>query len=380
MAKTIKKTFLIIILFFTAVSFSGCINLSVKPEKEKKTINESQGVFKSIDGGKTWEHKVKAENNEFIDSIKISSMRIDPQNNDVLYLGTTGNGLYKSEDGANSWKKIADENGILSGAATIYDIAIEKGNSDIVYLATLNGDRGELLKSENGGEKWTESYIISELNKPVNTVEIDPINNNVIYIGTEQGGFMKSENRGATWATLNWFEAGVKDVVIDFRNNNGMIMRTSNEILKSVDRGNKWESLNEKIINSSSVAVNFGAVSSTTMDNRNPLVIYINYLNLILRTKDGGYNWEKLNTITPSLTAIGTIPQVKQIGLINDIIYYGAGNVIYKSENKGVNWSSYNIPIKGDVRYTVSDYINQEVIYVGAFYDPPPKPKKKGFF
>ncbi len=115
------------------------------------------------------------------------------------------------------------------------------------------------------------------------------------------------------------------------------------------------------------------------MDNKNPLIIYITYLNLILATNDGGYTWKSLNTITPAFTALGTIPQVKQIGMIDDIIYYGAGNVLYKSENKGVTWSNYDIPIKGDVRYTVSDYKDSQIIYVGAFYDPPVKKKKSPF-
>ncbi|MCK4799690.1 hypothetical protein KAS31_01815, partial [Candidatus Parcubacteria bacterium] len=69
----------------------------------------------------------------------------------------------------------------------------------------------------------------------------------------------------------------------------------------------------------------------------------------------------------------GTAPQVKQIGMMDSIIYYGAGNALYKSHDKGVSWSSYDIPIKGDVRYTVNDHSNSDIIYLGAFYDLPPK-------
>jgi photosystem II stability/assembly factor-like uncharacterized protein len=90
-------------------------------------------------------------------------------------------------------------------------------------------------------------------------------------------------------------------------------------------------------------------------------------------TKDGGNTWQKMDTITPSLTPIGTAPNIKQIGLINDIIYYGAGNALYKSDNKGLTWSSFDIPIKGDVRYTISDYTDKNIIYVGAFYTAPKK-------
>ncbi len=373
--RVIKKALFLLLLVLVAVSFSGCLNLSRK--ERKRAVNDNQGVFKSVDGGKTWEHKVKVKDGSLIDKVKISSMVMDPKNNSVLYLGTRNHGLYKTTNGADLWEKVGDKNNILSGTATINDIAIERDNPDIIYLATLNNNKGELLKSEDGGKSWSKSYIIAEENKPVNAVEIDPLFSNVIYIGTEQGGIMKSEDRGRTWIALHWFDSGVRDILIDFRNSNGIFVRTSNEILKSVDRGASWESLNEKITNTAGVKVDFGKISSVTMNDVNPLVIYINYLNLILATRDGGYTWERLNTITPSKTAVGTIPQIKQIGVRDNIIYYGAGNVLYKSENKGKSWSSYSIPIIGDVRYTVSDYTNPDVIYVGAFYEPPPKPKKR---
>ncbi len=375
----LKKTLTLSILLLMTVSFSGCLNLSKKSDSEYEK-NEHQGIFKTTDGGKNWEHRVEIEESEnFLDKVKIASMAMDPKNNDTLYLGTRENGLYKSDNNADSWKKVTDENGVLSENATIYDIAVENGNSDIVYLATLNNGRGELLKSEDGGESWVSSYIISELGKQVNSVKIDPIYKNIIYIGTEQGGFIKSENKGNTWSTLNWFRSGVKSFVVDFQNNNGIIVRTAAKIFKTADGGNDWEELNKTINATLKMKVAISKISSMTMDDKNPLVVYVTYLNLILITQDGGYTWEKLNTITPALTALGTIPQVKQIGMIDDIIYYGAGNVLYKSENNGITWSNYNIPIKGDVRYTVSDYKDSQIIYVGAFYDPPAKKKKSPF-
>ena len=363
---------------FITVSFSGCLNLSKKDDDaEKDVTNNHQGVFKSVDGGKTWKQKVKVEGEGLIDSVKISSMIMDPNDKNILYLGTASNGLYKSENGTDSWKKITDENNILSETIVINDIAIEKGNSDIIYLATLNNGKGELLKSEDGGRSWNKSHIIAEAGKAVTAVEIDPIFSNVVYIGTGQNGFIKSEDKGETWVALYWFSAVVEDILIDFRNSQGIIVKLSNNIFKSVNGGREWGSLAKNITSSSKTKINFAKVSSLTMDSHNPLILYINYLNLILKTEDGGETWEKLNTLTPSKTAVGTIPQIKQIGIINNIVYYGAGNVLYKSDNRGISWSSYDILIKGDVRYTVSDYTNQNVIYVGAFYNPPPPPKKK---
>ena len=378
MSKKTNKIFSLLLIAIITTSFTGCLNLSNKPKEEPVIINNHQGVFKSIDRGRTWEHKVDVIDGSLIDGVKILSMKMNPQDNNILYLGTTANGLYRSSNVADSWEKITDENGILSPGATVYDIAIEKGNSNIIYIATLNNGRGELLKTEDGGKSWVESHIISELNKPVYAVEIDPKSQNLIYIGTAQAGFLKSENRGGEWETVTWFDAGVgvRDILIDFWNNNGIILRLSTGLVKSTDRGSKWENLGTKIVGSVP-GINVAAINSITMHPANPFILYVTYLNLVIVSRNGGDSWEKLNTITPSKTIIGTVPQIKQIGLINDIVYYGAGNVLYKSENTGITWSMHNIPIIGDVRYTISDYRNPDVIYVGSFYDPPPPPKKK---
>lgn len=381
MNKNISKSIILTIVVFMTISFTGCLNLASKIEEEKQEQvsinNHHQGVFKSIDRGKTWEHKVDVVDGNFIDGVKIQSMRIDPQDHELLYLGTVNNGLYKSSDGAQTWEKVVDENKILKPKATIYDIAIEKGNSDIIYLATLNRDRGELLKSEDGGKSWTSPYLISKLNKPVYTVEIDPRNQNIIYIGTGQSGLHRSKDKAEHWEAITWFDKGVeiKNILIDFHNSDGMILWLSNNIVKSVDRGETWESLKKNIREVRGGIKFFSKISSVTMHPTNPLIIYVTYLNVVVVSRDGGNTWERLNTITPERIA-GRLPHIKQIGLIGDIVYYGASNVLYKSENAGLTWSSHDIPIKGDVRYTISDYTNLDIIYIGSFYNPPPEQPK----
>jgi photosystem II stability/assembly factor-like uncharacterized protein len=390
MLRTSKKIFLSLLLVSITFSFSGCMGIPLPGESTKtgqnvtSRPNDSQGVFKSIDGGKTWQQRITLEGVDpkdtkavRLDQIQIGSMAMDPQNNKILYLGTLGSGFYKTENGGDSWYKIKDGNGKLTDSANIYDIAIEKGNPNIIYIATLNVGRGVLLKSDDGGKTWNESYIITEAGKQVNRVQIDPVHSNIVYIGTEQGGFIQSGDRGVSWKPVKWFPNGVKDFIVDFKNSKGIIVLTAKSLFKTVDGGadeeKSWEDLSKKVVSTLNMKVDFAQVSSMTIDNQNPLVVYMTYLNLILVTKDGGNTWQKMDTITPSLTPIGTAPNIKQIGLINDIIYYGAGNALYKSDNKGLTWSSFDIPIKGDVRYTISDYTDKNIIYVGAFYTAPKK-------
>ena len=339
-------------------------------------VNYNQGVFKSIDGGMTWEHKVNLADTEgeLIDKVKISSMEMDPEDNQILYLGTKKDGLYKSIDGAESWKKIIDENKILSIQASIYKIVIEKGNSDMVYLATLNSGSGEFLKSEDGGLNWYRKHIMSKPGQYVSTITIDPIYKNIVYLGTSDGGLLKSEDRGESWLSIKWFGSSVQDILIDYQNNVGIIVRTKAGILKSVDSGQKWKLLNENMERSLKIKkIDLRQANSAIMSDIDPLWIYLTFNHLIFITRDGGNRWAKLNTITPQRTVIKEVPQVKRMGMKKEILYYGAGNAIYKSLNRGETWSSYAIPIIGDVRYTLSDHTDSNIIYVASFYNPPPK-------
>lgn len=389
MSAKIKKISFMAMLVFVSVYFTGCINLSKKPAApQQRVINKDQGVFKTSDGGKTWEHKLNLEGGEFLDNIQISAMRIDPKDPNMLYLGTAANGLFKTENGGDLWTKVADENSVLNPAAKISDIAIEKNNSKIIYIAATNGTVGELLKSEDGAKSWTVSYVINENSKTVLSVEIDPISPNVVYIGTEQGGLIRSEDRGKTWEAVSWFGAksAVREIVIDTKNNNGIMVRLADNIQKTVDRGKTWiilkKAIKAALPQAEANIIQMGQINSMTLKPTNPLMIYLTYKNLVLITRDGGDKWEILNTITPAKTVVGTVPKVKQMGLIDNTVYYGAGNALYKSDDSGESWSSYPISIKGDVQYTESDYSNKDIIYVGSFYTPPPpaKPQRRGIF
>lgn len=379
MQTTIKKISLVCLLTFVVFSFSGCLGIPLPGESGKTNLgaaperSDSQGVFKTTDGGKSWQHKVTIDGSETqLDQITIGAMAIDSENPQVLYVGTLGDGMYKSENGGDSWYKLNDSNGKLRGASGIYDIAVESGNSSILYAATLNDNRGVLLKSEDAGKSWTEAYISTELGKQINRVQIDPQRKNVIYIATEQGGFIKSSDRGNSWADVKWFELGVVDFVVDYHNTNGIIVLTHDGVFKTTDGGadkeKSWTDLSKTIRDQLEVTRSkFDLISSLIIDNDNPLVVYMTYKNLVFVTHNGGNNWETLPTITPTVTTSKQTPSIKKIGITNGIMYYGAGNAIYKSSNKGQTWSSFDLPIEGDARYTVSDPKDANVIYVGSF-------------
>jgi photosystem II stability/assembly factor-like uncharacterized protein len=377
MIESIKKLSLALLLLFVTVSFSGCLgigtsnNAATAPQR-----NDSRGIFKTADGGQTWTGKNTIEGASVnLGQIEIASMAIDPDNTKVLYVGTVGGGMYKSENGGDSWKKLADTNNKLRASASIYDIAVESGNSSIIYASSLNDNRGVLLKSIDAGSSWSESYITTEKAKQINRVEIDPKEKNVVYIGTEQGGLIRSRDRGDNWQAVRWFDSGVKDFVIDYNNNKGLIVLTHTGLSKTTDGGanssTSWQDLTKVLTKTKDLDISItkiDSITSMTIDNQNPLMVYMTYQNLIFVTRDGGASWTTLKTITPALEPSKKIPLILKVGTVGSAIYYGSGNAFYKSLDKGQTWSSSNIPLLGNVRCTVSAPNDYNMIYIGSTF------------
>ena len=155
----------------------------------------------------------------------IGCMAIDPNNQNVLWIGTGennhqraigyGNGIYKSVDGGKSWKNMG-----LKESRQIGKILIDPRNSNVIYVAAEgsiwkgNKERG-LYKSVDGGASWKNILFISE-NTGVANLSFDTENPDIIYAGAEQrrrkqytkigGGpesaFYKTTDAGTTWNKL----------------------------------------------------------------------------------------------------------------------------------------------------------------------------------
>lgn len=370
---------LTLLLLLVVCSFSGCLGGLLPSNSSTDTGNtttrptDGTGIYKTIDGGKNWFQMVKIEGTTEtnLSTAVIGSVTVDPDNTQILYLGTLGDGIYKTENGGDSWKKLSDANNKLAPDASVYDIAVEPGNSSIVYAATLNKARGVLLRSQDAGASWEEKYISAEAGKQVNRVEIDRGSRNLVYLGTEQGGLIKSFNRGESWQDIKWFQSGVKDFVVDYKNPKGIIVLCRHGLFKTTDGGTEksesWAILTETLTEKASIPTNdVKNISSLTIDAENPLIIYLTYSNLGFITRDGGVSWEKMKTVTPTVMTSKNTPLVKKIESVDNMLYYGAGNVLYKSTDKGQSWTSFDMPVLKDVKYTVTDPKNHDIFYVAT--------------
>lgn len=175
------------------------------------------GVFRSDDAGKTWRAVGLA------DTHTISSIVVDPKNPDVVYASSMGHvfkpnaerGVFKSVDGGKTWKKIL----YVDAKTGAIDLVMDPKNPDVLYAAmwqayrrpwTLQdgGPGSGLYKSSDGGAHWTEISRHSGFPQGVLGrvgVSIAAGDPNVVYaiVQAKGGGVFRSSDAGATWTRVN---------------------------------------------------------------------------------------------------------------------------------------------------------------------------------
>ena len=151
-----------------------------------------RGVFKTTDGGKTW-NKILFTNNK----TGVADMVMDPTNPNKLFVamwehkrepwffnsGGKGSGLHMTHDGGKTWKKLTDEDGLPKGDLGRIGVAIAPGKPNIVY-ALVEAKKNALYKSEDGGFNWKKINDKRDIgNRPFyySEIYVDPQNENRVY-------------------------------------------------------------------------------------------------------------------------------------------------------------------------------------------------------
>jgi photosystem II stability/assembly factor-like uncharacterized protein len=233
------------------------------------TVFLGDGLYLSKDAGNTWNYKGLSQTKV------ISQIEIDPTDSNTIYVGTMGNpfakdnnrGLYKSTDGGTTWNKILyinDSTGIIS-------LVIDPNNHNIIYassytrlrdysLSLLVSNDCKIWQSTNGGNTWT-AMTTGLPNYPVSRINLTahPNNGNTIVYACiidstfNVDGIYKTNNHGLSWnaSSINglnptamngqgWYYGNIN---VDPLDTNHLFL-CGLELMESVDGGNNWTMAN----------------------------------------------------------------------------------------------------------------------------------------
>ncbi|MDP3057071.1 MAG: hypothetical protein Q8N37_00935 [bacterium] len=365
-----KKQFIFLaiaaFLFFGA-AFPGC---------SSSAVPKDAGVFKSIDGGLTWERKLQlilpadAKVKTDLSEINFLSFAINPNDSNIIYAGSAANGLYQTKDAGESWDSY---NGTgLSLQAAVYYVAIDHKNIKNMYLAGVSDyGKGRIMKSEDEGLTWQEVYVTLTAGELVNRIEIDSYDTSIVYITTTKGQIFQSANYGRSWTVLNRLTAIINNFVISPKDTRILYATSVSEgLFKSVNKGNDWESLKDNL---TKIPAYNNAINVIAVDPADPNIIYIGFLNGMLKSSDGGIKWSTVNIITPS--AILPMNSLVVSQKDSKSIYYTIDSQVYFTNNGAEsNWLVRNLPTIRVITALTIDPNNSKVIYAGTV--PPPAKKK----
>ncbi len=180
-------------------------------------ISHGDGVYKSIDGGKTWSHAGLS------DSRHIARIRIHPLNGDIVYAAVLGHafgpndqrGVFRSIDGAKTWKKVL----FRSNKAGAVDLVMEPGNPMVLYAALWEvrryawgfesgGADSSLYKSTDGGLSWKELTANPGLPEGIKGrigLSISAAKPGRVWaiIEAKKSGIYRSDDSGANWKLIS---------------------------------------------------------------------------------------------------------------------------------------------------------------------------------
>lgn len=209
--------------------------------------NEERGVFRTLDGGKSWEKVLYISENTGACDIEIH-----PSNPDIIYAsvwtvrrkpwtiisGSDEGGIYRSVDGGDTWHEL--NNGLPSGVVGKSDLAVCMSSPDMIYaIIEAENDQGGLYISDNKGDSFvlvSKSSFLLDRPFYYTNIDVDPTNPDILY--SNSTGFYRSSDRGKSWQRRStphgdnhdmWINPSFPDIYVQCNDGGGNVTLNGGE-------------------------------------------------------------------------------------------------------------------------------------------------------
>jgi photosystem II stability/assembly factor-like uncharacterized protein len=338
--------------------------------------SHGDGVYKSVDAGKTWTH-VGLEDTE-----QIGQIRVDPRDPNLVYVAALGHmagpnaerGVFRSKDGGKTWQKVL----FKSDKAGAIDLAMDARNPRVLYASfwevvrkpwtfESGGPDSGIWKSTDGGDTWTELTHNPGLPKGVLGrigVTVSPANPERVWalIEAQEGGIFRSDDGGKTWAKENgdnsikqraWYYS---QVFADPKNEN-TVYAVNTALFRSTDGGKT-----------------FTTIRNQHGDNHD-MWIAPEDPNRFIESDDGGAQISFDGGKSWSTEDNQPTAQFYRVSVDNDFPFhiYGAQQdnstvaIVNRSNSGAITTSDWHDVGGGESGWVVADPLNSNFVYAGSY-------------
>lgn len=307
---------------------------------------------------------------------RINTVAIHPDDSDIIYLGYSTGGVFKTEDRGETWNAVFDAQKFLS----IGNIAFDPSDPETVYVGTGDSNISGfpfigdgIYKSTDGGQSWSNIGLSQQ--RIISKIIVDPVDPQTIYAGTmglpfepnSDRGLYRTKDGGQNWEQVLYLSdtTGIIDMVMD-PNNPQVILasgwdRIRNEfqsiiygegakIYRTTDGGDTWTPLSQGLPTGKFCRIGLAA----SQQNPNTFFALYNDTTIevqgIYKTVDGGDTW---NAITlkgqnglPSnvMGRMGWYFGQIRVNPNDDDQIYVPGVRLWRTDNGGQNWQRADLP------------------------------------
>jgi len=245
-----------------AASNTNVVYVGTGEADMRSQISYGNGMYKSIDAGKTWTH-IGLDNTR-----QIGRVLVDPKNPDTVFVAALGHvyganperGVYRTRDGGATWQKVLFKNDDIGAI----DLAFDPQSSQIIYATLWNtrrppwsiyppsyGAGGGIFKSTDGGDSWQPlaNGIPTEGIGHIG-LAVAPTNHNRVYaiVDAKAGGLYASDDAGATWNLISsdkriwgrgWYFC---KIAVDPKNPD-IVYVSNTSVYRSINGGKSWTAI-----------------------------------------------------------------------------------------------------------------------------------------